>query len=119
MPVERPPLPIVRAVHNRLPGVYHHLIRGLLVAAQPFDGVRLTSWWRTPEHNRAVGGHPESQHLVGLAFDLVAPPLAMHRIAQRARDVGLVAVNEGDHVHLQALQPGQLARFGVLAAALA
>ena len=32
--------------------------------------VRITSGWRCQTHNRAVGGHPQSRHLVGCAADL-------------------------------------------------
>lgn len=37
--------------------------------------VRIQSGWRCAEHNRAVGGAPESMHLEGLAADITpAPP---------------------------------------------
>ena len=32
--------------------------------------VRITSGWRCQTHNREVGGHPQSRHLVGCAADL-------------------------------------------------
>ena len=34
--------------------------------------VRITSGWRCQTHNREVGGHPQSRHLIGCAVD-VAP----------------------------------------------
>jgi len=47
---------------------------------------------------------PDSQHLLGLAADLVTDfPEA---VAQRLDAVGLVAVDEGTHVHVQLLPPG-------------
>jgi len=32
--------------------------------------VRITSGWRCQTHNREVGGHPQSRHMVGCAADL-------------------------------------------------
>lgn len=32
--------------------------------------VRITSGWRCEPHNREVGGHPQSRHLIGCAADL-------------------------------------------------
>lgn len=37
--------------------------------------IRITSWLRTPEHNKAVKGAPHSSHLVGAATDFI--PLKM------------------------------------------
>jgi uncharacterized protein YcbK (DUF882 family) len=66
-------------------------------------GASVTSWYRTPRRNRAVGGHPSSLHLKGLAVDLVADdPSAHPTIAAHARRLGLVAIQEEDHVHIQA-----------------
>lgn len=61
-----------------------------------------TSWWRDPAHNRAVKGLADSFHLEGLGLDLV-PANARHRpgILIMARQLGLDAVDEGDHVHLE------------------
>jgi len=66
-----------------------------------------TSWYRTVDGNRAVGGHPWSQHLVGLAADH-APASASFR--SKARAAGLIAIYEGDHDHIQAWPAGTLER---------
>lgn len=62
--------------------------------------VRVTSWWRSRRDNARVGGHPNSQHLTGLAVD-VLNDAAGDAFAQLARAVGLVVVDEGDHYHVQ------------------
>ena len=43
----------------------------------PFEYV-ITSAYRTPEHNRAIGGAAQSQHMTGLAVDIVP-----HRMTNR------------------------------------
>lgn len=81
-------------------------------ALAQLPGARVTSFWRSPERNALCGGHPESQHLVGLAIDVVHPGAlaAFHR-------VGLVhTIDEGDHVHNQVYAPGVLGRAGVFSA---
>ncbi len=72
---------------------------------------RVTSWLRTVTHNRAVGGAPESQHLIGTAVDVVPlAPTTWPEIAAALRGVGFAyVVDEGDHVHAQ-LFPKQLAQ---------
>jgi len=76
-------------------------------------GVRVTSWFRTPEKNRVEGGAPESQHLLALAWDLVAPQGAEGHVVAAARAAGLIAVREKRHVHVQLFPAGALARVGV------
>jgi uncharacterized protein YcbK (DUF882 family) len=44
--------------------------------------VRITSGYRSPEHNRRVGGAPQSYHLRGMAADIVVAgttPMAVYR----------------------------------------
>lgn len=66
-------------------------------------GARITSMGRTPEHNAAVGGVPDSMHLGAHAMDFV-PPKGVGLDAFRAKLVaaGLPVtelLNEGDHIH--------------------
>lgn len=62
----------------------------------------VTSWIRTVEHNRQVGGADESLHLCGLGLDIVLDnPADTESFVKRANRLGLKALNEGDHIHLQ------------------
>lgn len=64
---------------------------------------RVTSTWRTPERNRAVGGVRNSFHLSGRAIDIARRPGVRHRDIEAAfRRAGYVLVeslDEGDHSH--------------------
>lgn len=66
-----------------------------------FPGVEISSWFRTEPQNIAVGGVPGSLHLRGLAMDLVGPPIALATIADVWTQIGLDAVVETDHLHLE------------------
>ncbi len=50
--------------------------------------IRVTSGYRCPDHNRAVGGVPRSRHLEGRAVDLACPPGEQARLIARARRIG-------------------------------
>lgn len=69
--------------------------------AAPEAGV--TSGYRTPERNAAVGGKPNSRHLSGEAVDLVPRNgETMGQLYARVSKLpGVRAINEGDHVHVQ------------------
>jgi len=82
-------------------------------AVMSFAGTGVTSWFRTPEMNRMAGGASESQHLFGLAMDIVAPPQFKHAVVRALRGAGLVVVEEKRHVHVQLFPAGALARVGV------
>ena len=70
----------------------------------------ITSTYRTPAHNKAVGGVPNSYHTrrgpngEPLAIDSVPPHgMSMSAYANRLRQAnpGLDVINEGDHVHIE------------------
>jgi len=62
----------------------------------------VTSWIRSPARNGIVGGHPDSYHLSALAVDVVPDnPADTDKIKARAARLGLKALNEGSHIHLQ------------------
>lgn len=64
-------------------------------------GVRVTSGRRSADQNRRVGGAPTSYHLQDRARDLVPPSgMSMAQLAQKMRQAGFRALNEGDHVHV-------------------
>lgn len=65
-------------------------------------GGSITSYYRTKARNALVGGHPNSRHLQALGVDVVLDDV--HRtdaFTQEAVDLGLVVVDETDHLHVQ------------------
>ena len=70
--------------------------------------VKVTSWFRSVEHNRAEGGDEYSQHLVGLGRDYEGPAWALRVLAHRARGERLRLLSEPDHLHIQAYPKGLL-----------
>jgi uncharacterized protein YcbK (DUF882 family) len=76
-------------------------------------GVFATSWYRDPAHNRSVGSvSADSQHLLGLAIDVAGRRAELLDFARAARSVGLVAVDEGGHVHVQLFPAGWIRSHG-------
>ena len=63
-----------------------------------------TSGHRTVVRNAAVGGHPNSRHLLGMAQDIVLDDMVPGLIALLTADaerMGIMAIYEGNHIHLQ------------------
>ena len=75
-----------------------------LLASCPY--LSETSGYRSKEHNAAVGGHPESKHLYGLAQDFVDEHHHYEEPARVAVSLGLwVKVTDG-YLHVQGAAPG-------------
>lgn len=65
---------------------------------------RETSGWRDAERNEEVGGVPLSAHRFFLGSDFLPhPPARDPQFEITARRLGLLALWEGDHYHLQPL----------------
>lgn len=74
-------------------------------------GARVTSWYRDPERNAAVGGAPHSQHLLALAVDAVVDPQLQEHFLDACRFLGLIPIVEGDHIHVQRYEAGLLPAY--------
>lgn len=84
--------------------VSSELIRRLQ-ALRDYLGVPIivTSGYRSPEHNRAVRGAPNSRHLTGEAADIVAPGVSLQELAKAAEKFfgdGGIGSSYGGHVHV-------------------
>lgn len=106
-----PPYSVVWTVERWAPGVYQAFWTALVGALQG-ERVGVSSYWRSPAGNAAVGGLPDSQHLVGLGIDLVADN--MNEAASRLAARGLIVVPYPTHLHVQAWPAGLARRVGLL-----
>ncbi len=84
--------------------VSSELIRRLQ-ALRDYLGVPIivTSGYRSPEHNRAVKGAPNSRHTTGEAADIVAPGVSLQELAKAAEKFfgdGGIGSSYGSHVHV-------------------
>ena len=110
MSLSPPPLAIASQIAVWIPGIWPVFVAAANRGLSEGRANQVTSWWRSPEENRRVGGNEESQHLLGLAFDASAPSLPL--LAQALRDAGFRVVEERSHIHAQAYQAGVLGRAG-------
>lgn len=103
-----PPREMVAALELRLPGLAQLFVQRVDAAVAGLDVVG-TSWWRSQARNDDVGGAQLSQHLLGLAIDLVGPD--EREAEKRLRALGFVVIRHAVpggslHVHAQALPAG-------------
>lgn len=62
----------------------------------------VSSWGRTVKHNKDVGGVANSYHLMWLGCDVILDVPGKNLVFEGdAKNVGLVALWENDHYHLQ------------------
>lgn len=109
MSLDAPPLQLVHLVDRAVPGLLPEFVRRV----NRIRGVTAaTSWYRSPERNREVGGARDSQHLFGLGVDLVGD---LERIERDARAQGLIAKGFSRHVHIQGWPAGVARSSGFLA----
>jgi len=102
MALERPPPRVVAAVESVVRGIYGQMIDDLRNAYRLYPGIRFTSWYRTPAHNAEVGGVESSQHLAGLAVDVVPVDREQRaKLAAFLRSARWTVIEEGDHLHAQ------------------
>lgn len=79
-----------------------------------------TSAWRSAQHNRRVGGVPNSYHLTGNAIDVQRRAGVTHGMLdsalRRASYVLIESLDEGDHSHFAILAGAATAKKPVTAA---
>lgn len=62
----------------------------------------ITSWGRTPKHNKDVGGVENSCHMIWIGCDVILDEMVKNNAFESDADaMGLKPILEGDHYHLQ------------------
>ena len=107
-----PPRELIASMELHYPGFFRKLAVALDAALEGVD-VTVVNWFRTAEHNAAVGGQVNSQHRWACAFDLVVPLAQRAQAKTRLQAAGFWVLDEGDHLHAQAFPAGALAKSGV------
>lgn len=102
MSLQSPPFELLR----RYPDFYRWLLPRFSLILQLFPDAQPTSWYRTEARNFEVGGAPRSQHLLGWAVDFSVRRGEARQMVSVGTALGLVAIDEGDHVHFQMFPAG-------------
>ncbi len=101
-----------------------NLTRLVALVLDPLRGdsgpIRVTSGYRSPKVNEAVGGAATSYHMQGLAADIQSDQFTAYELAERieflALPVDKVIVEYGDWVHVQIKPAGETNRTEYLVA---
>jgi hypothetical protein len=109
-----PPFEIAREVDRWIPGIWPAFVASANEALGG-TGVQLTSWFRTVPENVRAGGDPGSQHLAGLALDVVGGDLFTARRNLERRG-WTVTVSPRGNLHAQVLPKGLARSSGLLRA---
>jgi len=118
-----PPREILDLFERLLPGIWQQWSDAAGQALYQIDAdvggeTTISSWYRSSADNRRVDGHPDSQHLVGLALDMVpgkgTSKLAISEATGAFREAGFIAVPYDRHVHVQTFPAGTLRMAGIL-----
>ena len=68
--------------------------------------IHVISWYRCPEHNKAVGGSENSKHMLGTAADIIVPtmhPYELYKLAHQSNQfdgMGIYPAKGIVHVHI-------------------
>ncbi len=117
-----PPRHIVAFFERIIPGFWGRWLSAATWALREIDAdiggeTIITSWYRSPSQNRQVEGDPDSQHLVGLALDVVpgkpSLALAIQEADARFAEAGFFPVPAQTHLHIQTFPAGLLRSAGV------
>ncbi len=68
---------------------------------EEFPNAVVTSWCRSQEYNREVGGVEGSRHITCMAVDMIVPDSEASLLVRRARELGFWVLVESDHIHLE------------------
>jgi hypothetical protein len=94
----RPPLSVERYVQNRCPDCWPFFY-GTVGAVRVHAPVEVSSWWRSTACNAEARGKETSQHLYGVALDVVGA--GARDVADQLRAFGWTVLDEGNHWHAQ------------------
>lgn len=102
--------PPPRSIASRHVNAILAVLNGVIAARRLYAGTRVTSWYRSPRAQAALSGPKAkpgtSQHQIGTAIDVVPPRAAWSSARRFLQARGLVVIDEGDHLHVQAYRAG-------------